>query len=113
MSLQSKTTEVLNIAEDMMTKIVRESGADVLKGLANMDEEELSMTAGMFKMYFAAKDLAEEQARVMDEMNGRIDTLAEINNRMLKRIEEQNKEINSKLSKLLESNTGENKSKKA
>ena len=101
MSLQSKTNEVLNIAEDMMTKIVRESGAEVLKGLANMDEEELSMTAGMFKMYYAAKDLAEEQAKVMDDMNAKINTLAEVNSKMLQRIEEQNYEINSKLNKIL------------
>lgn len=101
MSLESKTNEVLNTAEDMMTKMIRESGIDVLKGLANMDEDELGMMASTVKMYYAAKDLAVEQAKVMDDMKETISTLAEMNGKMLQRIEEQNYEINSKLNKIL------------
>lgn len=100
MSLESKTNEVLNTAEDMMGELIKKSGTEVLRGLADMDNDEAMMTLSALKMYYAAKDLAIEQAKVMDDMKETIGTLAEMNGKMLQRIEEQNYEINSKLNKI-------------
>lgn len=113
MSLENKTTEVLNIAEDMMGRMIRESGTEVLEGLANMDSEEANMTLSALKMYYAAKELAVEQAKVMDKMQETIDTLGDMNSKMFQKMVEQNYEINNKLNKLLEKDSGKHEVKKA
>lgn len=70
--LVEKTNKVMAGIDEMMAIVKRKTDLDSLK---NMDADEFELVKVALKMVDDCRDLALEQAKVMDDMNKKLDRL--------------------------------------